>query len=85
MRQDERPDEQRIQREERRIETAVIAVVRDPEVPDRVPAGERREEDVAEPAERMRQRFVVELGRVRAAVGAQPQGREQRHPVDDQA
>ena len=67
IRQDERPDEQRVEREERGVGAAVVAVVRDPEVPDAVPAGERREEDVAEAAERMRERRVVELRRVRAA------------------
>jgi hypothetical protein len=85
MGQHEGPDEQRVEREERSVGASVVAAVRDPEVPDRVPARERREQDVAEPAERMRERLVVELGRVRTSVGAQPQRREQRHRVDQEA
>ena len=53
---------QRVEREERRAHIAVgVSRLGDPEVPDAVPAGERRQQRVAKAAQRMRERRLVEL------------------------
>ena len=77
-------DEQRVEREERLARRPVVARVGDREVPDRVPAGERGEQRVAEAAEGMGQGRRVEL--LSVALG-QPtrthgQGGEDRHGRD---